>query len=117
MLASESAFSNYCDSSPTVRPALFTHAANHNKEKYGKLEHRKPPLEEFFKMLVLALKFIHPQKDSIITCSGKLMYNEALKRPNLKFYEYISFIQNYLDKHAMKLKFMPTPQMIRYVLS
>lgn len=66
---------------------------------------RKPPLEEFFYMLIFVLKLVHPDHEMVLTCDNKEIWNEACKKPNLECYEYISFIQKYLDNYALNLKF------------
>lgn len=66
--------------------------------------HRKPPVEEFFYMLVNAMKLVHPQKEQVITCKAKQIYQAAMKRKNIQFYEFSSFIKNYLDNYCVKLK-------------
>lgn len=70
-----------------------------------KCKHRKPELEEFFYLLVTCLKLVHPQKDWVLVCKAKDIYELAKKRAGLQIYEYISFIQNYLDKYALKTKY------------
>lgn len=75
--------------------------------------HRKDPLEEFFMLLVHSLKLVHKEKDLILECNSRQIYSEAMKRPNLEFYEYISFIQNYLDKYVMRLKYHPKPKPVK----
>lgn len=66
--------------------------------------HRKSPVEEFFYMLVNAMKLIHPQKEQVITWKAKTIYEAAMKRKNIQFYEFSSFIKNYLDNYCIKLK-------------
>jgi len=51
------------------------------------------------------MKLIHPFKDLVISCKTKDMYEEAMKRPDIQFYEFISFIRNYLDSYVFKSKF------------
>lgn len=62
-------------------------------------------MEEFFYLVVSAIKFIHPDKDLILPIKAKEIYEKAMKNQNLQFYEYISYIQNFLDKSALKLKY------------
>ena len=66
--------------------------------------HRKPPIEEFFFMLVNAMKLIHPNKEIIIDWKAKNIYEEAMKRKEIQFYEFMSFIKNYLDNYWIKSK-------------
>ena len=55
-------------------------------------------------MLVNAMKLVHPQKELVITCKAKHIYNAAMKKKELQFYEYISFIRNYLENYWIKAK-------------
>lgn len=62
-------------------------------------------MEEFFYLIVSAIKFIHPDKDLVLSIKAKEIYQKAMRNQNLQFYEYISYIQNFLDKSALKLKY------------
>ena len=50
------------------------------------------------------MKLIHPQKEIVITCKAKHIFNAAMKRKEIQFYEYISFIKNFLDNYYLKSK-------------
>jgi hypothetical protein len=99
-------------SSTSLIPDTFSSKKNIPKYRLGLAidywdywKHRKSPVEEFFYLTVLALKFVHPQKDLILPIKAKEIYAKAIKNPNLQFYEYISYIQNFLDKAALRLKY------------
>lgn len=101
MLRSDSCFSTFGDNSPIdlkqcQKPVVI---------ECERCKHRRPELEEFFYLLVTCLKLVHPAKDIVLTCKSKEIYEEAMQKESLQMYEYISFIQNYLDKYALRMKF------------
>ena len=63
-------------------------------------------MQEFFYLLVHSLKLVHSDKDIVIECKSKDIYLEAMKNAKLQFYEFYSFIQNYLDMYSLKIKYM-----------
>ena len=68
--------------------------------------HRKPPLEEFFYLLVTALKLVHPDSHIVMGINNQKIFQES--KYTIQFYEYISFIQKYLDDYVLKLKHPPS---------
>ena len=74
-------------------------------EEWKEWKERKPPLEEFFYLLVITLKLLHKERDLVIDFPSKEIFRAANRWRSLRFYDFIAFIQNYLDRLVIKIRY------------